>query len=350
MVLAGIAFVAVGGLHLALVAALSPSTLRYWLEQYFVFSLLGRTGGESFAGYWHQPWIYYLKVTVQACFPLVPVAFLALAGGNRVTSAKRDRLPQLPLWGVMAAELLLISFMAVKLRQYSFPLIPALGALAGIGAASLFRDLPSLRGRRLASGATLVLLAAVLFWQRGPEPLYPSAPMAAAVALFLAASALALALGARLARPAGVLLAGAAFAGALAGSALTVKRECLSHRTGYREAARLMAPALRGTPPTRASFLAPEVPAFQFYLFRTGRYWASPYEPHTAAELERMVQEEPFRAFVTTSREDLYGGRTPPEVVAWLEANAEELTADVRKAAGGPVPIRVFVKRSREAG
>ena len=345
LVLAGVPFAAVGGLHLGFVAAFSPGTLRYWFEQYFIFSLLGRTGGSAFASYWHQPWSFYLRVTVQTCFAAFPLVFLALGGAAAPDPRKKDRsLPQLVLWGVMALELFLISFMAVKLRQYSFPLMPAIAALAGIGAVPLWTGAATLLQRRRAAAAVGGLLVLVILWQTGPVPLYPSTAMAGAVAVFLAGAAFLLAGGGPFTTGAGRLAIAASLAVALAGSALTVKRECLGHRTGYREAAAAVSSALGEVPPTAACFLAPEVPAFQFYLFRTGRYWASPYEPHSAADLIAMASSPAFRAFVTTERPDLYGGQTPPEVVTWLEAHTREVTDGVRRAAGRSLPIRVFVK------
>ncbi len=348
LVLTGVPFAAVGGLHLGLVAAFSPDTAKFWFEQYFIFSLFGRAGGSDFASYWHQPWSYYLRVTVQTCFPALPLVFLALTGASAPDPGKKaGSLPQRALWGSMALELLLISFMAVKLRQYSFPLMPAIAALAGIGAVPLWTGRATVGQRRWAAGATVALLAVVVLWQAGPVPLYPSTAMAAAVAVFLAGAALLLADGGPFQAGSGRLAIAASLAVALAGSALTVKRECLGHRTGYREAAEAVAPALASVPPTRVCFLAPEVPAFQFYLFRTGRYWSSPYEPHSAAELIAMASRPDFRAFVTTDRPDLYGGLTPPEVVAWLESHTREVTGDIRRKAGRPVPIRVFVKEER---
>ncbi len=348
LVLAGVPFAAVGGLHLALVAAFSPATLRFWFEQYFIFSLLGRTEGSTFAAYWHQPWSFYVRATVQTCFPALPFLFLALAGASAPDPAKKaGSLPQRALWGAMALEVLLISFMAVKLRQYSFPLMPTIAALAGIGAVPLWTGAATSRQRRGAAAATAVLVLLVAAWQAGPEPLYPSPAMAGAVALFLAGMVLLLAVGGRFQVGAGRLAVAASLAAVLAGSAMTVKKECLGHRTGYREAAAALAPTLASVPPTTACFLSPEVPSFQFYLFRTGRYWSSPYEPHSAAELIEVASRADFRGFVTTDREDLYGGRTPAEVVRWLEANTRELTEEVRRKAGRPLPIRVFAKDGR---
>jgi 4-amino-4-deoxy-L-arabinose transferase-like glycosyltransferase len=345
LVLAGVPFALVGGLHLALVAAFSPGTLRYWFEQYVIFSLLGRTGGSTFATYWHQPWSYYLRVTVQTCFPALPLVFLALTGAAEPDPRKKaGSLPQLVLWGVLALELFLISFMAVKLRQYSFPLMPAIAALAGIGAAPLWSDAATLLQRRRAAGGVAALLVLTLFWQTGPVPLYPSTAMIGAVAVFLAGAAFLLAGGGPFQAGAGRLVVAASLSVALAGSALTVKRECLGHRTGYREAAAAISATLGPVLPTSACFLAPEVPAFQFYLFRTGRYWSSPYEPHSDAELIAMASQGDFRAFVTTDRPDLYGGLTPPAVVEWLASHTREVTDVVRRGVGGPLPIRVFVK------
>ncbi len=340
--LAGIVFALVGFSHLILVAVFSPSTFQHWFQQYFIFSLLGRASGGEFASYWHAPWSYYLKVTMQTCFPVLPLALLALFGGERRSERDSGGLSQTVIWGTLLFELFLISFMAVKLRQYSFPLMPALSALAGIGASRLLE--PGETNRVIAALFTGLLAVPVVFWHVTGAPLFPSPVFDGVVMAYLVGMGILLVLRERSSRLArGLILTGAALA-TLGGTALTVHRECLSHRTGYREAARILRPALAKIAPQNPSFLAPEVPSFQYYLFRTGKYWSSPYEPHKPSDLLAMVQNPAFRAFVTTSRDDLYGGKTPAEAVEWLAKNTREVTAEVQRAAGRPVPIRVFVK------
>lgn len=353
LVLAGVVFVAVAGLHLWLVMACSRDTLGYWLEQYFVFSLFGRAGGAEFASYWHQPWTFYLRTTLQTCFMVLPLAWLGVAPhAHRDEPANRPAtLPQRMFWIVLALEILVISMMGVKIRQYSFPLLPAVAVLAGVGLDRCLDGLASRTAAAWAAGLTLLTAIPLVVWQLGDRPLFPAAPLFGAATLTLAGSAALLAVASGLPRwaPAsGLLLALGATGAAAAASAVTVQRECLDHRTGYREASAVMAPALAGVPPTRACFLSPEVPTFQFHLFRTGRYWASPYEHHTAGELIELAASDEIRAFVTTDRDDLYGGLTPPQVVDWLARNTREVTGEVHRRAGHDIPIRVFVK-PREA-
>jgi 4-amino-4-deoxy-L-arabinose transferase-like glycosyltransferase len=340
--LSGLTFVLVGGLHLGLVALWSPGTLRHWLNEYFVFSLFGRAGGQDFADYWHQPYSYYLRTTLQTCFMALPLALLALAGGRTAEEERSAGLPARVLWGAMALELFLVSFMAVKLRQYTFPLLPALAALSGIG----FADLVEGRARagRFAAAASAALLVPLGIWQFGPQPLFPSLAFAAPAAAFVAGSAAVLWLASKRPTVAAGLLGAAALLAGAGGAAVTVKRECLAHRTGYREAARVLVPALAGIAPEATCFLSPEVPSMQFYLFRTGRYWASPYEPRPDEALLSMARDPAIRAFVTTARKDLYGGPTPPAVERWLEENTTEVTARVSADARCILPIRVFVK------
>ncbi len=350
--LAAAAFLVVGGAHLALVALVSRTTLHYWLEQYFVFSLLGRAAGGEFADYWHQPWTFYLRATLQTCFMVLPLAVLGAASSGR-PPGDVSRLSGRVMWGVMALELLLLSAMEVKLRQYGFPLLPSLTALAGIGAAARLGGSAGRSPRWLAAVAGVALAAAVVAWQLGAAPLMPSDAVAAVAVVVLVGSAALLAPAPvrlrRWDRATGALLVAGTLATAAAVSAVTVARECLSHRTGYREAAAAIAPALADVDPTTPCFLAPEVPAFQFHLFRTGHYWRTPYLPAGPELLLERVAEPRWRAYVTTAQEDLYGGPTPPEVVEWAERNAVELTATVGTAAGHDIPIRVFI-RSQEAG
>lgn len=342
LILAGGSFVLVGGIHLVLVGLLSPETMGHWFNQYFIFSLLGRAGGGEFASYWHAPWSYYSRVTLQTCFPLLPLALLALSAARGRDEKDARRLPQVPLWGALAAELFLISFMAVKLRQYSFPLMPALAALAGIGADRLLRSEPVRRWA--ASIGAFALVIPVVVWQSGAPPLFPSKAVAAGAVAFLAGMGGLFLVTGRAARLAGLAVLAGTAAASLAGSLLTVKRESLDHRTGYREAARVIMPVLEKVPPREACFLSPEVPSLQFYLFRTGRYWSSPYERQDVGTLLEWISRPQFRAFITTARAELYGGLTPPEAVEWLARNTREVTADVERAVGKPIPIRVFVK------
>lgn len=347
MVLAGVAFVIVGGSHLLLVAAYSPATLRHWFEQYFIFSLFGRAGGQEFAGYWHQSWSFYLRATLQSAFMVLPLAAAGLTSRDTAAPGRESAMPQRLLWATLAAELLVISFMGVKLRQYSFPLLPGLAALAGLGAATLLAERERLRPGRAAALA-LAPLAGVVLWQMSPTPLFASAALAGAVGLFLAGGASALALArAQRGRLAYGLVAATALA-AVAGSALTVQRESLVHRTGYREAAALVAPLVAAREPRDPVFLAPEVPALQYYLFRTGRYWTTAYEPRDAAQLLALVEDPRLVAFVTTTRSDLYGGPTPVAVIDWLAAHTIERTAEIEAAAGRPLPIRLFVRAAAE--
>lgn len=347
LALAGIAFVVVGGSHLALVALASPATLHHWFEQYFIFSLFGRAGGQEFAGYWHQSWSFYLRATLQSAFMVLPLAAVALTARDAPAPGRESSLPQRPLWIALAAELLLISFMGVKLRQYSFPLLPGLAALAGIGAATLLAARERLRPA-LAAGLAALPLAGLVLWQRGAAPLYGSATLAAGVALFLAASVAALSFATQRRGLWARMLVAASAVAAIAGSALAVQRECLAHRTGYREAARLVAPLVAGRDPREVVFFAPEVPALQYYLFRTGQYWTTAYEPRDTAQLLALVAEPRYVAFVTTTRGDLYGGPTPAAVIDWLAAHTLERTAEIVAAAGRPLPIRLFMRRLPE--
>jgi 4-amino-4-deoxy-L-arabinose transferase-like glycosyltransferase len=134
---------------------------------------------------------------------------------------------------------------------------------------------------------------------------------------------------------------------AIAGLMREVQRLPLRyHRPGYREVAAALEPVLRDAPVERASYLAPEAPAFGYLLFRTGRYWGTPGAPWSPEQLMSVASDSSLRAFVVDPSRNLYGGWPDSTVLAWLELGSREITGEIEDHAGRKIDVRVFVRNS----
>ena len=105
-----------------------------------------------------------------------------------------------------------------------------------------------------------------------------------------------------------------------------------------------LAPLLRDVPPDRPSYLAPEAPAFGYYLFRTGRYWGTPRRPWSSAQLETIAADTTLRAFVIDPSQRFYGGWPDSTVLHWLELATREITGDIEREARRKLEVRVFAR------
>jgi hypothetical protein len=136
----------------------------------------------------------------------------------------------------------------------------------------------------------------------------------------------------RLAR--GALVALLAWGGIEA--ARQIRHDLLTHRTGARQLADQIAPALAPVPPGTPSFRASEPEGLEFRLFRTGLSWDG---VTSAAAIEDEVRAGRVRCWAYRT-----DGKVPPaEVRSWLKAHTRELTADVNARAGRVTGLGVFV-------
>jgi hypothetical protein len=93
------------------------------------------------------------------------------------------------------------------------------------------------------------------------------------------------------------------------------------------------------------AFLAPEVPALQYYLFRTGRYWTTPYEPRDTAQLLALVEDPRLRRL--RHHHPRRSLRRPDAAAGDRMAGGETPWSGPPRswaAAGRPLPIRLFVR------
>jgi len=284
--------VAVGGLQLAAVAALEPRHIAHWIDVYFRFSLASRVAGAGFAPDWIKPPDYYALVLGRSFLLLLP--FIA-AGAWAATRRLSEPAPRAILVGALG--FVPLSFFGVKSGFYLVPVMPAWAALAALGFTWLIAP--------RATGTT-------------------------------GRKALALRWGA---------MALGAFA-ALAGLVRQTQRLPVRyHDPGFRPVAAALAPLLRDVPAERASFVAPEAPAFAYYLFKSGRYWGTPLAPWSADQLAVIAADSSLRAFVVDPAERFYGGWPDSSTLAWLERDTREITAEIERAAGRRLEVRAFVRR-----
>jgi 4-amino-4-deoxy-L-arabinose transferase-like glycosyltransferase len=212
-----------------------------------------------------------------------PVGEAEIASGG--TGGQR-RLAHGVLWGAYLVELVVLVAVAGRYRLSSIPVMPALAAFAGLG------------------GTWLIL------WARHREWVF-----AGRVAV-------------------GVLVALLSWGGIE--GARQIRHDLLTHRTGARELADQIAPALAPVAPAVASFRTDEPEGLEFRLFRTGLSWQG---VTTAAAIEEEARAARMRCWA--HRAD---GIVPPEEVrAWLVAHARRITDDVNARAGRVTGLEVFV-------
>jgi len=116
------------------------------------------------------------------------------------------------------------------------------------------------------------------------------------------------------------------------------------HTPGYERVSRALAARLADVDPTTPCFVAPEMPTFQFHLFRTGGYWGTPIAPWTAARFAALREDPRLRVFVVDPSRTFYGGWPDSATVTWLEQHTRELTRELPAGPHGERPLRVFVR------
>jgi len=324
--------VAVALLHLGAVAAFAPGDLVHWGSVYFSFSLASRLQGAGYAEYWIQPPGFYWTTLAHALVLTLPLAAL---GFQSLIRRLREPVPRALL--VWALGPLALSVFRVKTGAYLYPAVPAWAALAALGLVAIARG-EARPGVPLAvfALASAPPLASAL---GGPAP--PFAVWLAAWAAF-ALAAVAVARWPAWRARAGVAL-GVTIA--LGGLVRVVQRLPLHyHDPGYREVAEALGPLLSTADRARLSYVAPEAPAFAYYLDRAGQYWATPYVPWSPERFAEIRADTALRAFVVDPSQSFYGGWPDSAALRWLETGTHEITDDVESRAGRRIAVRVFTR------
>jgi 4-amino-4-deoxy-L-arabinose transferase-like glycosyltransferase len=323
----------VASVQLIAAALFDPRVVAHWWTVYAGLSLSGRVAGSGYAGYWLKPPGFYWGLLTHAFGLLLP---LVLCGAVDAVRRFREPVPRaLLLW---AAGVLVLSCFAVKSGEYAYVVVPAWAALAGIGAAAFAaRRLPPLWAVALG----VLVTSPVVVERAGGLPL-DLAPWLAGWMAFAAARVIA-AVKPAVSRAAAVALT---IALALPGLVREARRMPVPyHAPGYRGVAAAIAPRLAGEPAARVCFVAPEAPAFEYYLFRSGTYWSSPSEPWNAERRRRLQADTSLKVFVVDREQRYYGGTSDSAMTRWLESSTNEITAEAGARAGRPLALRVFVRR-----
>lgn len=320
----------VGASHLLAVALVEPASLGHWLDVYWRRMLVERVGDG--ASVFARPPSYYGLLLAHALVLILPLAALGL---DLLRRRWREPTSLLVLTG--CAAFLALSLFSVKSAVYLYALLPAWVIAAAVGAAAI------------ASGAArpgivtiVVALASLPPVARalGGEP-PPLAAWAGAWTAMLVALTVAHARPGR-SRALAIGLCLLAVGGGLARQSgrLPVRY----HDPGYRVVAASLAPHLAAGHPSRPAFVAPEVPAFAYHLFRAGHYWGTPLQPWTPERRETIARDSTLKAFVVDPGRSAYGGWPDSATLGWLEAETREITGEIEARSGRRIAVRVFVR------
>ncbi len=287
-----LAFVAVGGSHLLAVFLLRPETFADQLATAF-----GASEAAARAAALPTAFSADLMSVLRPVFWFLPVTVLGVAflwrdvGEDEIASGATGgdrRLAHGLLWGAYFLELVIVVAIAGRYRLSSIPLMPAVATLTGLGATAVVvsaRARTSITTQRVAAcamGALLVL--------GGVE------------------------------------------------AARRIRHDLLTHRTGARELAAQIAPAVASLPARTVAFRAPEPDAVAFHLFRTGVAWNG---METPASLEADARGT-VRCWAWHEA-DASPAAPAAEAKAWLASHARDATADVNARAGRTTGLAVYV-------
>ena len=348
-------FVLTAGLPLVLIALLRPEAFAPQLARAFGSApeALRQLGDVRLVS-------ADLRIIVKTLFVLLPlvgvgIAYLARPLGEEeivsgATGGER-RLSHMALWCAYGVELVVLVAVAGSLELSSTPVLPALSAFAGLGGAALLTRPRTSRRARFEAATTIasgvvVLATAALLVANPHEPLFnggraaPFTTAGAFAAIVLCTAGAAWLASGNAERRVGFVFLSVLLVSEGLGAARAIRHDLLEHRTGERALAEQVAPALLPLPPRAVTFRAPETDALAFRLFRTGITWADRPTVERIAEEARLGTTVVW-AFRTEATDPV--ASPPPDVKAWLEANAREVTAQVDARAGRATGLRVFV-------
>ena len=238
---------------------------------------------------------------LRSLFFVLPLAALGVVFLGRTVSDEEiasgatggdRRLAHGILWGACVVELVIMVAIAGRYRLSSIPMLPAVAAFTGLGGTWLLLAARE-RVSEIPGRAVKGVLFALLAWG-GIE------------------------------------------------SARQIRHDLLTHRTGARELADQLAPALAPVAAATPAFRSDEPEGLEFRLFRTGLSWEGVNAAASiAGEAGGGSERRDGRILCWAYRES---GATPPaEVRAWLALHTREITADVNARADRATGLRAFV-------
>ncbi len=284
--------VLVGGSHLLAVFLLRPETFAFQLATAF-----GASAAAARLAALPTAFSAELLSILRPVFWFLPVTLLGVAflwrdvGEDEIATGATGgdrRLAHGLLWGAYFVELVIVVAVAGRYRLSSIPVMPAIATLTGLGATAVVvsaRARTSLGTQRVAAGAMGALL----------------------------------------------VLGGVE-------AARRIRHDLLTHRTGARELAAQIAPAVAPLSPRAVAFRAPEPDAVAFHLFRTGLEWNGSETPASLeAEARGTLRAWAWRKADAAPLAPSAGAKE------WLAAHARDVTADVNARAGRTTGLAVFV-------
>ena len=328
------AFLLASASHLLLVIRWTPADFGHWLQLYFIESLASRAGGEGHdPAMWFHPWWFYLAGLFKATFFGLPVLYFAI-----YRLMRRRQHAVVAVLAAMLSPFLILSLFRVKQTSYAYPAFPAVAFLLAHGTLAAVRNghLKSLMAATILSAAT-----ALFFFSVGVFTPTELCLIAGIYSLYIIAS---LAVE-KYRLVTGVAVAGSALAAMLAADIVTV-RTSLQHRTYYREVAAYLRPLVAHSAPQAVIFRAPEFPALEFYLFRTGEYWQTYYFHESYEEFLNQLKSGAKAFYVVDPTGTLYGGKVSAEKLSALRQYATDETSQVERATGRKLGLQVFVSQA----
>lgn len=320
--------------HLLLVALWTPGALRHWLNIYFVYTLSSRVAGPGYDPVmWYRPWWFYLAGVFKAMFFGLPLLLFGLG-----TLSRRANVGVLAVVAAMLSPLLICSLARVKETIYVYPAFPAIAFLLAYGCVVAFRESPR---KRLSVSVAMSIFIALLFLRCG---VLTSRQAAAIAGLYLFYEVAILLVG-RLRVVGFASIAFAASVTLLLTNALAL-RISLGRRTYYREIARYFSPTVASYRAQAVIFQAPEFPAMEFYLFRSGQYWQTYYFHESYEEFLDKLKKKVMVFYLVDPKGELYGGKISAPKLQALQQYADDDTARVEKAIGESIPWRIFVPQA----
>ncbi len=350
--------VLVAGLPLGVLALARPDALGLHLREAFDLLPHGTPPWSEGTAFHADP-----RTIVKTLFIVLPLAGLGTAFLTRPRSESevetgatdgQRRLSHGTLWTIYGLELLVVVAVAGRVQLSSIPVMPALAAFSGFGAAILVgparqqeRRAVEVRTALASGGFVLVLAIGLMALARAPlfdeslrVPIATGTAMALIVLMTLLGAFFAAGLGARaLAGHLPVVVLGILLSSGGAEAIRTLARDLARHQSGAREAADQVAPLLAPERPEVPSFRAPDPMPIAFRLFRAGLPWTG---RETIQDVEREALAGSVRCWIVRGRST--GSELPSaEVLSWLESSTREVTGEVAARAGHPIRLRVFV-------
>ena len=324
-------FAATASLHLAAVFLLTPGEAAYWMNMYLGTTLKERVKGGGFdVAMWFRPWWFYFGAIFKVFFYVLP---LMIVGLFELVRRRSYLLVAIVL--SFLAHILLLSAFQVKEAAYVYPAYPGLVLCVAFGWRRVLRE-----GNRrwLAAAAVFSVVLAAFFFRNGVLPL----PEFAAIA-FLFSGYVLWALLPILRVPSAMRFATAALVAAMILVAMVAVTRSLDHRTYYREIGNYFSGVAHSKQPQDVVFVAPEYPAMEFYLYRSGQYWQTAVFTQTDSAFSDQLLNGAYLFYVVDPSAKLYGSSISAAKSQMLKAYTREVTKEVARSAGHEIPLKIFV-------